>query len=103
VGCRRQAAPQELVRLSLGPPGTLRLGRPGGRGAWVCDDACLARAQARGALARALRGPVPGAEVERAVAVLAGRHQGGAGLSVCEDGTPGAVQRARPDEERKGT
>lgn len=38
--------------------GTVRLGSGPGRGAWICPrQACLARALAKGRLARALRDP----------------------------------------------
>ena len=56
VGCRRIAAPSDLVRLVVGPEGVVAgKGRPG-RGAWLCDDpACVDAALAKGGLARALR------------------------------------------------
>ena len=56
VGCRRIAAPSDLVRLVVGSEGVVAgKGRPG-RGAWLCgDQACVDAALAKGALARALR------------------------------------------------
>ncbi len=61
VGCRRLAAPDELVRVVLGPEGTLRVGRTlPGRGAWLCAESprCVQQAARRNAFSRALRAPV---------------------------------------------
>ncbi|MGE3619692.1 MAG: YlxR family protein [Acidimicrobiia bacterium] len=66
VGCRRRASPDELVRVVRAPDGTLRVGRTlPGRGAWLCAGSvsCRERAARRGAMARALRGPVDPADV----------------------------------------
>jgi len=64
VGCGRSAPKTELARLALADPpsrGELvvdRAQRMPGRGAYVCSDACLARARRRGGLQRAFRRPV---------------------------------------------
>jgi predicted RNA-binding protein YlxR (DUF448 family) len=67
VGCGRSAPKSELARLALtGAPsagaGAMlvvdRAQRMPGRGAYVCSDACLARARRRGGLQRAFRRPV---------------------------------------------
>jgi len=61
IGCRATGAPEELVRLVLGPEGEVACDLGGGafgRGAWVHPRAeCLAGAVPRG-LERALRGKV---------------------------------------------
>lgn len=72
IGCRRTAAPDDLVRVVRTPDGGLRVGRThAGRGAWLCaDPACLASARARRAFPRALRGEVrPEAIDELGVAI----------------------------------
>ena len=67
MGCGRSAPKSELARLALTDPpspGTAgllvvdRAQRMPGRGAYVCSDACLARARRRGGLQRAFRRPV---------------------------------------------
>ena len=67
AGCRRRRPQAELVRVALQPGGTVavdpwvpdagHLGRrSAGRGAYVCPEpACVDKAVATGALARALR------------------------------------------------
>ena len=57
MACGRRAAKADLVRL-VARDGDAAVDRPqtlDGRGAYVCDAACLRRAAARGALSRALR------------------------------------------------
>ncbi|HET7489013.1 MAG TPA: YlxR family protein [Acidimicrobiales bacterium] len=66
MGCRRVAAPTELVRVVRTPDGGLAVGRAlPGRGAWLCAGAggCVDLAERRRAFSRALRGPVEGAAV----------------------------------------
>jgi len=67
VGCGRSAPKGELARLALTDPAPVGAGavlvvdraqRMPGRGAYVCSDACLARARRRGGLQRAFRRPV---------------------------------------------
>jgi len=61
VGCRRVAASDGLVRLTL-RDGVIVLSdrHPAGRGAWLCPEpACLEQAMRRRALERALRARVP--------------------------------------------
>ncbi len=72
IGCRRRAAPDELVRAVRTPEGGLAVGRTRpGRGAWICPDpACGALARRRGAWSRALRGPVTDAAAEALAAGL---------------------------------
>ncbi len=59
MGCRRVAAPAELVRLVAAPDGSVRQGPGPGRGAWLCTGSrdCWEAALRRGALWRALRRP----------------------------------------------
>ncbi|MEQ1786080.1 MAG: YlxR family protein, partial [Acidimicrobiales bacterium] len=60
VGCRRRAGQAELVRVVLGPDGSLLVGRTlPGRGAWLCAGSlrCVQRAAQRNALTRALAAP----------------------------------------------
>ena len=60
VGCRRVAASDDLVRLTV-RDGVVQLGdrHPLGRGAWLCPEpACLEQAMRRRALERALRARV---------------------------------------------
>ena len=82
IGCRRRAAPRELVRLVRTPDGRLEIGTTlPGRGAWLCrsdgttadgDQAggavialeCLEAAARRQAFNRAFRAPVDGAAME---------------------------------------
>jgi hypothetical protein len=68
IGCRRRFDPADLVRLSRGADGSIRVGPGTGRGAWLCGPpttaACLEAAIRRRALDRALRGPVPTDEIE---------------------------------------
>ncbi len=56
---------RDLTRVVRTPDGRVVLdptGRLGGRGAYLCDDpACRAAAVKKGALARALAVPIPGA------------------------------------------
>ena len=69
VGCRRRAAQEDLVRLTRSVDGALRIDgtdRAPGRGAYVCSNVlCFEKAVSHGGLARALRGPVTGAEEVR--------------------------------------
>ena len=64
----RRADPGDLVRLSRGADGSIRVGPGSGRGAWLCGPpdtaACLEAAIRRRALDRALRGTVPADEIE---------------------------------------
>ncbi len=58
----------ELVRVVVGPDGTLATGRSlPGRGAWLCAGSvsCVDLAARRRAFARALRADVPAAAVDR--------------------------------------
>ncbi|MGZ8766405.1 MAG: YlxR family protein [Acidimicrobiia bacterium] len=59
MGCRRAAAPPELVRLAAAPDGSVRPGPGPGRGAWLCagSPGCWEAAVRRGAVWRALRRP----------------------------------------------
>jgi len=63
VACRTARTKRELVRLVRTPGGTIELdptGRVAGRGAYLCaDGGCWETALRRGALARALGGPLP--------------------------------------------
>jgi predicted RNA-binding protein YlxR (DUF448 family) len=78
VGCRTRAPAAELLRVRREPDGSVEVGSGPGRGAWLCAPprglACLDRALHRGALARALRGPVPAATTARLRARLEGRR-----------------------------
>jgi uncharacterized protein len=68
IGCRRKAAPAELVRVIRREDGRLETGRTlPGRGAWLCagSPACVEAAQRRRAFERALRGPVDAGSVDR--------------------------------------
>jgi predicted RNA-binding protein YlxR (DUF448 family) len=60
VGCGRNAGKQDLVRLALCESDVVvdRPQRMPGRGAYVCDASCLARAARGGGLPRAFRRPV---------------------------------------------
>src|SRR5207245_960995 len=73
VGCRRIAAPAELVRIARAPDGTLSVGPGPGRGAWLCGPpataACFEQAVRRRALERALRTRL----TDQEVAALRGR------------------------------
>lgn len=73
VGCRAVRHPDDLVRVVLGPSGTLLVGRSlPGRGAWVCPDGrCVALAARRRAFDRALRGTAAPGEVDGLAARLA--------------------------------
>ncbi len=77
VGCRRRAPASELVRVRCTDDGNLAVGPGDGRGAWLCRPpdgvACLDDATKRGALGRALRAPISGAEVAALRARLEGR------------------------------
>ncbi|MFP5377421.1 MAG: YlxR family protein [Acidimicrobiia bacterium] len=67
VGCRRVAAPGELVRVVRTGDGGLAVGRSlPGRGAWLCagSPGCMDRAERRGALTRALKAPIRPEAVE---------------------------------------
>src|SRR5205814_9636929 len=87
VGCRRQAAPDELVRIGLRADGRPAIGSLPGRGAWLCRGtdtviaaSCLEAAIRRQAFVRAFRTPVPPAGVEalRAEGTKRARIEGGA-------------------------
>ena len=62
MGCRRTTDAAALVRVSLDADGAPRVGPGPGRGAWLCGPpatlGCLAEAERRHALDRALRAPV---------------------------------------------
>ncbi|HTA04947.1 MAG TPA: YlxR family protein [Solirubrobacteraceae bacterium] len=76
VGCGRIAPKSELLRVAAAPPSSSErahavadpLARMPGRGAYLCRDAggarpagdCLAQAERRGGIARALRRAIPG-------------------------------------------
>jgi len=58
IGCRAKAPQAELVRLVWDGDGVVVSRTGKGRGAWVHpSDECVAKANRRGALARALRRP----------------------------------------------
>jgi predicted RNA-binding protein YlxR (DUF448 family) len=63
VACRTGRPKGDLVRVVRTPAGEMKIdktGRVAGRGAYLCRDAgCWTRAVERGALGRALEGPVP--------------------------------------------
>lgn len=65
VACRQEAGKGDLVRLVRPAGGEVAVdvtGRAAGRGAYLHRDAaCMEVARRRGALARALRAPVPDA------------------------------------------
>jgi hypothetical protein len=71
IGCRRVAAPGELVRVARRPDGSLAVGRhEPGRGAWLCaSPGCFDLAVRRRALGRALRTAV----TEDQVALVRGK------------------------------
>ena len=88
AGCRRRRPQAELVRVASQPGGIVTvdprvpvLGRPSrspGRGAYVCPEpACVERAVATGALARALRlkGELPESLLETLRSEIA-QHEG---------------------------
>lgn len=61
IGCAQKRPKAQLVRIQAVPEGGLRWDRSGkapGRGAYVCDAACLRQAAAKSRLARALKQPV---------------------------------------------
>jgi len=66
------------VRIHRAPDGALRVGAGPGRGAWLCAPPrgleCFDRALGRGALARALRSPIPDATGAELRAKLEGRR-----------------------------
>jgi predicted RNA-binding protein YlxR (DUF448 family) len=102
VGCRRTAAPVELIRLSVGTDGNLLVGPGPGRGAWLCRDSpgCLEQAQRRQALSRALRAEVVPETVQRLGDLLGiGVVPGQAGAHVCEDGGSGRFAGPPPNEQ----
>jgi uncharacterized protein len=59
VGCRRERAKRDLVRIVRAPDAQVRVdttGKAAGRGAYICrDPACWTAALRRGSLAGALR------------------------------------------------
>lgn len=63
IGCGQTRPRIELVRIIRSPEGEIHLdttGRANGRGAYLCNNpACLARAEKRRALTRALRTEIP--------------------------------------------
>jgi predicted RNA-binding protein YlxR (DUF448 family) len=68
IGCRRKTRPAGLVRVVRRGDGSLAVGRgEPGRGAWLCagSAACFDAAVRRRAFTRALRGDVPGHELDR--------------------------------------
>ncbi|HEY7137413.1 MAG TPA: YlxR family protein [Acidimicrobiia bacterium] len=75
MGCRRAAAPSELVRIARRLDGTLVIGPGPGRGAWLCagSERCFDLAVRRRALARSLRTEIRDDEVGRLRATLYGR------------------------------
>ncbi len=70
VGCRRRAPAEDMVRVSV-DAGGLRIGVPGGRGAWVGPECFTTVAATQ--LSRALRAPVTPAQVDALHTALAGR------------------------------
>ena len=89
------------MRLSVGAGGSVVVGQPSGRGAWLCrgSTTCWDLAQRRGAVARALRTEIDDSNAERVrEALLRTGTPGGATPQVCEDGTPGRPTGARPHE-----
>jgi len=91
VGCHAASAPSELVRLVLGPDGTLVADARGGtlgRGAWVHPtEECVRNAVPRG-VARALRSEVKTTAEELSVQLRAAGTRRALGLI-------GAAQRAK--------
>ncbi len=76
IGCRRKAAPDELVRVIRREDGRLEVGRTlPGRGAWVCagSPACVDAAERRKAFDRALRTTVHGHAVDEVRTIVAER------------------------------
>ena len=76
AGCRGKRPQGQLMRVARGVDGAVKLGRHGGRGAYVCfDRSCVERALSSGALRRALRlaGAIPGEVAQE----LLGRADGG--------------------------
>ncbi|MGA0122387.1 MAG: YlxR family protein [Gaiellales bacterium] len=74
-GCGGRRPQSSLVRLAVGPSGTVEAGVRGGRGTYLCPDpACVRRALERRAIGRALRteAPVPDDLEARVVRCLAG-------------------------------
>lgn len=63
LGCRTEKDKSELIRIVRTPEGEIKVdpqGRMNGRGAYICPDPeCLSAAIKRGAIARALKAPVP--------------------------------------------
>lgn len=72
VGCRRRAAPDELLRIAVTRDGEVLVGAGPGRGAWCCSVECFDRAVARRALARALRHELTTDDITRVRARLVG-------------------------------
>ena len=72
IGCRRVAAPGELVRVARRPDGSIGVGRhEPGRGAWLCaargrhaSPACFEAAVRRRAFGRALRCELDGDQLD---------------------------------------
>ena len=63
MACRTARPKRDLLRIVRTPDGRIvadPTGRLAGRGAYVCSDpACIERAITKGALARALKSPLP--------------------------------------------
>lgn len=71
IGCRRQATQNEMLRLALGPEGSVGEWRGSGRSAYVCaDQTCIDQALSRGRLERALRTRINQAEREALESLL---------------------------------
>jgi predicted RNA-binding protein YlxR (DUF448 family) len=62
VLCRRRIATHELLRVSRGVDGAIRIGERGGRGVWICSGSHEAGLHA--AIRQGLRGPVSDEEVD---------------------------------------
>ena len=76
MGCRKVAAPDQLVRVVARPGGGLAVGRTEpGRGAWLCagSPACLEAATRRRAFDRALRTTIRSNAVQDLGTILSGR------------------------------
>ncbi|MDQ3980219.1 MAG: YlxR family protein [Actinomycetota bacterium] len=76
IGCRRRAAPADLVRVVAREGGIVVAGRSlPGRGAWLCKDSpgCVEVARRRKAFNRALRVEVRGEAIDQLQTELADR------------------------------
>lgn len=73
IGCGRRASKAELSRIVCKPDGSICFDESScmpGRGAYVCDAACLEKAQGKQRLSRALKTSVSNDEVRMIVSRL---------------------------------